>query len=97
MLKNRFFNVLIAIALVMVIALTIREAFATGSVISQKDAAKEAKRLECASLPPQYSIHTEYMEEMGTWLPQSEDGPTGVHGGLIYLLSNYRTCSSQGE
>ena len=87
MLRNRFFNVLIAIALVIVVALTFREAFATGKIMPQMNAT------ECASLPSCYSIHTEYVKGTGTRLTYTEDGPTGVDGGLIYLLSVSQTCS----
>jgi hypothetical protein len=97
MFKNRLFNIFIAIALVIVIALTAREAFATGNIVSQTNAPNRAKALECASLPSHYSIHTEYVKETGTQLTFTEDGPTGVDGGLIYLLSSYRTCSQSGE
>lgn len=88
MQNSRLVNVLIAIVLVIVVALTVREAFATSIATSQKDVA-----MECDSLPSRYSIHTEYMQETGTRLTYTEDGPTGVDGGLMYLLSAYRTCS----
>ena len=88
MLKNRLFNVLIAIALLIVVALTVREAFATSLITSKMDAA-----IKCDSLPSHYSIHTETVKETGTRLTYTEDGPTGIDGGLMYLLSAYRTCS----
>ena len=92
MSTNRLFNVLIAIALVMVIALTVREALATSITTSQGDATTK-----CDSLPSHYSIHTETVKTTGTRLTYTEDGPTGVDGGLMYLLSAYQTCSQQGE
>jgi hypothetical protein len=49
--------------------------------------------LECASLPARSSIHTVYVEEIGMRVSYTEDGPTGVDGGLMNLLSAYRTCS----
>jgi hypothetical protein len=97
MQNSRLFNVLIAIALVIVVALTVREAFATGNIVSQTNATNGAKTLECASLPSHYSIHTEYVKETGTRLTYTEDGPTGIDGGLMSLLSAYRTCSRSGE
>jgi hypothetical protein len=93
MSTSRLFNVLIAIVLVLVIALTVQEAAATASMMSEADSSKGIRTSECASLPSRYSIHTEYVEEIGIWVPYTEDGPTGVDGGLIYLLSNYRACS----
>jgi hypothetical protein len=88
MSKNRLFDVLIAIALVAVVALTVREAFATSITTTRADAA-----VKCASLPSHSSIHTENVKATGTRLTYTEDGPTGVEGGLMYLLSAYRTCS----
>jgi len=88
MLRNRLFNVLIAIALVTVVALTVREAFATSITTSQTDTA-----IKCDSLPSRHSIHTEYVNGTGMQLTYTEDGPTGIDGGLMYLLSAYRTCS----
>jgi len=88
MLRNRLFNVLVAIALVLVVALTVREAFATSITISQADTA-----IKCDSLPSHYSIHTEIVKTTGTRLTYTEDGPTGIDGGLMNLLSTYRTCS----
>ena len=87
MLGNRLFNIFIIIALVTVVALTAREAFATSIITSETDAA-----IKCDSLPSHYSIHTEQVKSTGTWLTYTEDGPTGVDGGLIYLLSAYRAC-----
>ena len=92
MFKNRLFNVLIAIALVIVVALTVREVVATAGLIAQRDTANQAKT-ECASLPSHHSIHNVYVKEMGISLLYTDDSPTGVDGGLIYLLSKYRTCS----
>jgi len=91
--RNRLFNLMIAILLITVVALTVREAFATSMIVSGTDAKKGAKTLECASLPSRYSLRTEYVKEERTWIFRTEDGPAGVDGGLIDLMSNYRTCS----
>jgi hypothetical protein len=88
MLKHRLFNLLIAIVLVLVTALTVREAVATTIISSQS-----ASIIECASLPSRYSIHTEYMNTTVKRLISTEEGPTGVDGGLMFLLSAYQTCS----
>jgi hypothetical protein len=93
MSKNHLFNVLIGVALAIVIALTVQEAAATAGMMSEADSSKGIRSLACASLPFRYSIHTVYSEERGMSLSYTEDGPTGVDGGLIYLLSNYRICS----
>ena len=93
MLRNRLFNALILAAVVIVVAITVQEAAATASMMSGTESQKGIRSFGCASLPSRYSIHTEYVQEMRVWVPYTEDGPTGVDGGLIYLLSNYQTCS----
>jgi hypothetical protein len=94
MLRNRLFNALILAALVIVIAITVQEAAATATMMSEADSHKGGRTSECASLPSRYSLHTVYVEELGKWLPHTEEGPTGVDGGLIDLLSKYRACSN---
>jgi hypothetical protein len=88
MFKNRLFTVLIAIALVITLAFTVREAFATTILRSEVNTVAA-----CSSLPSKNSIYTEYVEEADMWIIRTEKGPAGVDGGLIDLLSNYRTCS----
>jgi len=88
MLRHRLFNLLIAIALVIVTAITAREAVATTALRSQGNKADM-----CASLPSRYSLHTEYVKEANMWVVRTENGPTGTDGGLIDLLSDYRSCS----
>jgi hypothetical protein len=87
---QRFFHLLITIALLAVIALTVSEAAATAHILSQTESVSRSK---CADLPSRHSIRTEYSSQRGAWITVSEDGPTGVDGGLIQLLSDYRTCS----
>lgn len=84
---NRLFKLLIALALVIAVVLTVQKAVATTII-----APKTNPEMECASLPSRYSIHNEYVEGIG-WVTHTEDGPTGVDGGLIALMSSYRTCS----
>ena len=88
MYTNRFFTVLVIMALATVVVLTLREAVATTVIKSQTDAG-----IECASLPTRYSIRTEYVKEADMWVVRTEKSPAGVDGGLIDLLSKYRTCS----
>jgi len=87
MLRTRLLNLFIAIALLIVAALTVQEALATASIVSKTNMTTS----ECASLPSRYSLHVE--SQAGTPLMYTEDGPAGVDGGLIQLLSNYRACS----
>ena len=88
MFKNHFFNVLTVIVLVLTLAFTVREAFATTLLKSEGNTVAA-----CLSLPSRSSIHTEYVPEVDMWILRTENGPTGVDGGLIDLMSNYRTCS----
>ena len=88
MLKHRLFNLLIAIVLMLVTALTVREAVATTIVIAQGNSI-----IRCANLPSRHSIRTQYVKEANVWVVRTENGPTGTDGGLIDLLSKYRTCS----
>ena len=92
MLKNRIFNIFIIAALIVLVGFTVREASATSAVITSDSSASPSSS-ECASLPARSSIHSVYVKEMGTWMTYTEDGPTGVDGGLIHLLSEYRICS----
>lgn len=88
MFRYRLFNVLITISLMITFAFTVREAFATTLIRSEENIASR-----CDRLPSRHSIHTEYVQEADMWIVRTEGGPTGVDGGLIELLSNYRTCS----
>lgn len=88
MLRNRLFNLLVAVAVLLVTALTVREAFATAVVTSQSDVV-----IACDSLPSSYSIHTKFMKESGITVLYSETGPVGVDGGLPEFMSAHRNCS----
>ena len=90
MKTQRWFNFLVIVALVITLAVTVREVTATSVVISDSANLSVA---ECNSLPARYSIHTEYVEEADMWVIRSENGPTGVDGGLTAVLSAYETCS----
>ncbi len=91
MKSNRLFNLFVVIALIAVIALTVREAAATNYISSKPGSTGSAT--ECVSLPSRDSIHSEYVPERNAWVTYTEDGPTGVDGGLLYLLSAYPSCS----
>jgi hypothetical protein len=89
MKANRLLYIVTAAALLCVTWLTVRAAAATNTVAGEKSSSK----MTCVSLPSRYSIRNEYVEEMGIWMTYTEDGPTGVEGGSVQLLSDYRTCS----
>jgi hypothetical protein len=90
MFKHHLPDLLITIALVVAIAMTVREARATSIVASRGDGA-----VQCESLPSRYSIHT--VDQAGMRVIFSEDGPTGVDGGLKELYTKYRICSRSGN
>lgn len=92
MKNHRLFNLIVAVALLVVVGLTIREAAATTIVIAQADRPSQSSS-QCASLPSRYSIRSEYVQAMDNWVIVTEEGPTGLDGGLIQLMSDYRTCS----
>jgi hypothetical protein len=89
MKTKRLLCIVAAVALLFVIGLTVRVAAATNALAGGKGSSV----MTCASRPSRYSIHNKYTEEMGIWMTHTEDGPTGVDGGLVQLLSDYRTCS----
>ena len=93
MFKNRLFNILVAIALILVVALTVREAFATSNIVSQTNATNGPVTSACQILPTHLSIHTEYRDKQHMWVTYTSQGPAGVDGGLLELLSTYPTCS----
>lgn len=86
MFRKRLFHIVIAISLAITLALTVREALATTLITSQRDSVTR-----CQDLPSRHSIHMEVVN--GISVPYSEDGPTGVDGGLVELMTAYRTCS----
>ena len=92
MKNHRLFNLIVAIVLLVMVGLTIREAAATTIVIAQADAPSQSS-VACADLPSRYSIRSEYVPAMDAWVIVTEDGPTGMDGGLIQLMLDYRTCS----
>ncbi len=47
----------------------------------------------CLSAGERTSIRSAYAQGAYAWIPRSFGTPTGVDGGLIQLLSSYRSCS----
>ena len=89
MFSHRLFNFVVVVALLAAIGFTVREVAATAIVAAPQGSTVTV----CASLPPHDSIHTEYVTERGIWMTYTENGPTGIDGGLIQLLSDRRACS----
>ena len=90
MMKNRLFNILVMLVLVALLALTARDALATAGFVSRST--RQAETSVCASLPRHISAQAHYIKEIGGWIPYSENRPTGVDGGLLYVLSNSQAC-----
>lgn len=89
MSTNRLFNVSIAVALIIVIALTVWQSVETTKVVA---AASEADAAYCISSMARLSLTSVYVEKAHSWFSHTNDGPTGVDGGLLELLSNTRSC-----
>jgi hypothetical protein len=90
---HRLFQLLIALGLVLAVTFTVREALAATAVVSQVNTRHESATAACAILPSHLSIQTEYVSERGMWVTYTAQGPAGVDGGLMALLSSYPTCS----
>ena len=90
MLTNRLFNFFVVVILVALMGLTAWEVSATAAVVSQENSSATA----CASLPSRFFHSYRVCGGRGApWMAYTEEeGPTGVDGGLIYLLSKNREC-----
>jgi hypothetical protein len=93
MSTNRLFNLLIVAALVAVVALTIWQSIETTKVVSAASQQNSSSNTTCLSSTDRLSLTSIYNKEASAWFPRTNQGPTGVDGGLLELLSNYRSCS----
>ena len=89
---------IVLVVFVFIITLTARTVTVAGVLKQSANVGDQlyrerTEKSECASLPSHYSLHNEYIQGTGRWIPFTEAGPTGVDGGLIQLLSSYRICS----
>lgn len=93
--KNRFFNVILAVALALMVALILQGAIETNRVAMAAGASDDTVAAPICDNPAveRPSIHRVYVKQMDTWLTYTNGAPTGVDGGLIDLLSNARVCS----
>jgi hypothetical protein len=90
MLKNRLFNVSIIVTLAVVVLLTISQAIETTKVVSAAAISPDAAG--CFFGMDRLSLISVYIKEIRSWFPHTNEGPTGVDGGLLDLLSNYHAC-----
>ena len=97
MKKNRLLNIFVVAALALMFALTIQGAFQTTKVAMAAGTSDQTDLLVGAPLcdfpaVERSTIHRVFVEQMNTWVTYTENGPTGVDGGLIHLLSDSDTC-----
>jgi hypothetical protein len=87
---NRFFNLVVIVALAIVAALTISQAAAADQL-----AAVNSSTANLCSTPDlnHSSIHMVYVDRLERWMTYTDNGPTGVDGGLAQLLNDRRFCS----
>ena len=95
MLKNRLFNVVIGLSLVVIVVLTVSQAVETTKIVSAASGSPDA--FGCFSAMDRLSLTSVYVEEAGGWFPRTNKGSTGVEGGLLELLSNSRGCTAGKE
>ena len=96
MFKHRSFVMLVVASLVVMSALLVTQALAVAQVAkttqSQYADVPSSVGPSCPlSAADLHSIHSVYVKGTGLWFPYSSQGPTGVDGGLIELLSH--ACS----
>lgn len=88
------YRVILSMIGILILAFTL--GYAATWTVSAGDADtgdSNSEGLECSYLPSRYSIRSEYRDDLVMSVISTEDGPTGIDGGLISLLSSYRTCS----
>ncbi len=95
MFKNRLFNVVIGLSLVVIVVLTISQAVETTKIVSAASGPPDTSG--CFSAMDRLSLTSEYVEEAGGWFLRTNKGSTGVEGGLLELLSNSRGCTAGKE
>ena len=96
MLRTRLFNAFVCVALVVMAALTIRQVVGTTQVVSAAGPtmAESGQQALSPSAAPctlavvdRSSVRAVYVKQIGSWLPRTDSGYTGVEGGALYLLS----------
>jgi hypothetical protein len=93
--KNRLSNIFLVAALALMAALILQGAIATSKVaLASGDSHPDSSAPLCEdSAVERSSIRRVYVEQMDSWLTYTDGAPTGLDGGLIYLLSHARACS----
>jgi len=98
MLRTRLFNVFVCVALAALAALTIRQVAGTTQIVSAAgptivESGQQARSPDAApctlSVADRSSLRAVYVKQIGSWLPRTDSGFTGVEGGALYLLSQH--------
>ncbi|MBN1450579.1 MAG: hypothetical protein JW963_06145 [Anaerolineales bacterium] len=102
MIKNRLSNAFIVVILILMVLFTIYGSLETNKVVFAAEHSNEpaywSDAPECIwSEADRASIRSVYLEDIGISLPRTDSGYTGYDGGLIYLLSEYRSCQAGEE
>jgi hypothetical protein len=97
MYGTRLFNILVVVALVVVAVLTIQQAAGVAQVTSAASnpvlAASSIQDhtapagAQCLQASAHRTVTAVYVKQMNQWLPHTDEGFTGVDGGLIYMSS----------
>ena len=93
MKHNRWFNGVVVVVMLALTAMTARQVAAAYQVASANPglaAVSQAEKIqnpvECPFTPELgRSIHAEYLKEAGHTIPFTQDGPTGVEGGMLAM------------
>jgi hypothetical protein len=98
MSKNRLFSIMVVAVLILVTVLTFQQSFETSKVVLASGITDHFQvspsGVVCDyPLVSRTSIQRVYVPQMNTSVTYTASGPTGVDGGLIHLLSDYRLCS----
>jgi hypothetical protein len=101
--KNRFFNLLVIVALAIMAALTINQVAAADRISSAASNGAASLSSQAGHLTSGFcaapeasrsAIQTVYVERSGSWMPTINGVPTGVEGGLGQVLNDRRSCSN---
>jgi hypothetical protein len=98
MMKNRTFNVFVAAALVTMVALIVGSSVATTRIARAAGTSGQVHLPGTAPLcdfpvVERSAIHWVFVKGANNWFTYSDNGPTGLDGGLIHLLSDSQACS----
>ena len=92
MYRKYRFNLLVAVTLLVLAVLIVRQGMETARIASASassvvEVSNQAEEDQCPyTLEERQSIRSVYIKEIGLWLPRSDKGMNSVDGGVIALL-----------